>query len=56
MLDKSRRQVSVEEGMEFAKKNNIYFMETSAKTGHNVDEVSFIWLNKSLKGIQSISI
>jgi Ras-related protein Rab-2A len=32
------RQVTRDEGEEFAKKNGLYFMETSAKTAENVDE------------------
>ena len=32
-----KRQVTYEEGEEFAKKNNIMFLETSAKTRHNID-------------------
>lgn len=35
-----RRQVSTEEGERFAKDNNLIFMETSAKTAFNVEEVS----------------
>ena len=27
--------------MSFAKENGIYFMETSAKTGHNIDQVFY---------------
>lgn len=34
----SRRQVSADEGREFAKENAISFFETSAKTGFNVHE------------------
>jgi GTPase SAR1 family protein len=36
--DKSLRKVSIEEATEFSKKHNLLFMETSAKTGHNVKE------------------
>jgi Ras-related protein Rab-2A len=36
-----RRQVSTEEGERFAKDNGLIFMETSAKTAFNVEEVSF---------------
>ena len=36
----ARRQVSTEEGERFAKENNLIFMETSAKTAFNVEEVS----------------
>ena len=35
----ARRQVSTEEGERFAKENNLIFMETSAKTAFNVEEV-----------------
>jgi Ras-related protein Rab-2A len=37
-----RRAVSTEEGEQFAKENGMVFMETSAKTAHNVEDVSFI--------------
>lgn len=33
-----RREVSFEEGQQFAKKNNTMFFETSAKTAMNVEE------------------
>ena len=36
---KKEREVSTEEGKEFADKNNIIFLETSAKTGQNVDDI-----------------
>merc|ERR1719382_76242 len=36
------RQVSAEEGAAFAKTNGLLFLETSAKTGHNVDEAFLI--------------
>jgi hypothetical protein len=32
--------VSTEEGEQFAKENGLVFMETSAKTAHNVEDVS----------------
>jgi hypothetical protein len=35
-----RRAVSIEEGEQFAKENGLVFMETSAKTAHNVENVS----------------
>jgi Ras-related protein Rab-2A len=35
----ARRQVSNEEGERFAKENGLIFMETSAKTAFNVEEV-----------------
>lgn len=34
-----RRQVSTEEGERFAKENGLIFLETSAKTAHNVEDV-----------------
>jgi Ras-related protein Rab-2A len=34
-----RRAVSYEEGESFAKTHGLFFMESSAKTAHNVDEV-----------------
>lgn len=35
----SRRQVSTEEGERFAKDNGLIFLETSAKTAFNVEDV-----------------
>ena len=34
-----RREVFIEEGQKFAEANGIIFLETSAKTGINIDEV-----------------
>jgi Ras-related protein Rab-2A len=34
-----KRVVSTEEGEQFARENGLAFMETSAKTRHNVDQV-----------------
>lgn len=36
--DLERREVSKEEGEEFAKKHNLLFLETSAKTAMNVED------------------
>jgi len=36
------RQISCEDGKEFAFKNNLLFFETSAKTGENIEKVSYI--------------
>ena len=36
---KDKREVSYEEGKDLANKNGIIFMETSAKTGENVNEI-----------------
>ena len=34
----NEREVSYQEGLEFAKKNKLIFFETSAKTGEGVEE------------------
>lgn len=34
----SKRAVTKQEGEEFAKKNGLYFLETSAKTADNVEQ------------------
>jgi GTPase SAR1 family protein len=36
---KERRQVTFEEGQEYAKKNKMIFFECSAKSGYNIEEV-----------------
>ena len=41
----ARRQVSTEEGDRFAKENGLIFMETSAKTAFNVEDVSALKLD-----------
>lgn len=35
----ANRAVTKEEGEHFAKENNLFFLETSAKTAQNVEEV-----------------
>ena len=35
---KAERELTTEEGQEFANKHNLIFFETSAKTGHNIEE------------------
>ena len=45
---KEKRQVSETEGRDFALDNNLLWMETSAKTATNVDEM-FITLISSIK-------
>ncbi|CAM6098430.1 unnamed protein product [Calypogeia fissa] len=46
-----RRAVSTEEGEQFAKENGLVFMETSAKTAHNVEEA---FINTAAKIYQKI--
>ena len=41
-----KRVISTEEGEKYSKDNNIYFMEVSAKTGENVNEL----FSKAIKG------
>ena len=43
----SRRNVSYEEGQRFARDNNLLFMESSAKTGNNVEN-AFLGCSKSI--------
>ena len=38
VINQHRREVSFEEGQAFAKKNNLMFFETSAKTALNVEK------------------
>lgn len=46
------REVSTEEGTEFAKKHNLIFYETSAKTGLNIEQAfvtSAVVINENIK-------
>ena len=43
------REVTKEEGMNFAKENSSKFLETSAKTRTNVDEVFFMAVREIMK-------
>ena len=52
----ARRQVSTEEGDRFAKENGLIFMETSAKTAFNVEEVSFFLFNLFQAFLQTSSL
>jgi len=39
LLNQIRREVTYEEGIQFAEENNLLFLETSAKTGRNVKKI-----------------
>ena len=58
-----RRAVTTEEGEQFAKEHGLVFLETSAKTAHNVEEVrvlqgqvictsqAFCWPGRKMIGV-----
>lgn len=46
----SRREVKREEGEAFAREHGMIFMEASAKTAQNVEEVSFILFGEAPGG------
>ena len=48
-----KRQVSYEKGLEYANSNNINFIETSAKTGENVENVFYNCTKKKKKKIKN---
>lgn len=49
--DLDRREVTTEEGVEFAEKNGLLFIETSAKTSNNVEEAFMKVAEKIYKNI-----
>ena len=51
-----RRAVSTEEGEQFAKENGLVFMETSAKTAHNVEDVCTILCFQTINSLTGILI
>ena len=42
MFPQHRRAVTTEEGEQFAKEHGLIFLETSARTAHNVEDVSAV--------------
>jgi tRNA U34 5-carboxymethylaminomethyl modifying GTPase MnmE/TrmE len=48
-----KRKVSYEKGYEFAQRNNINFIETSAKTGENVENVFYNCTNEIANRIKN---
>lgn len=48
----SDRQITIEEGEQRAKELNVMFIETSAKTGSNVKQVSLRALQRQMDLIQ----
>ena len=48
-----QRQVTREEGLRFARSHNMDYMETSAKSGHNVEEAFHILAEKILSMIEN---
>ncbi|XP_666418.1 Rab2 GTPase [Cryptosporidium hominis TU502] len=49
--DLDRREVTTEEGVEFAEQNGLLFIETSAKTSNNVEEAFLKVAEKIYKNI-----
>ena len=48
-IDRSEREVTIEEGKKFAESYNMMFIETSAKTGENITELFEILTRDILK-------
>ena len=51
----NRREVTFEEGLEFAKSNGLEFLETSALTTSNVEKVKILRLNDCFKAFYEIT-
>jgi GTPase SAR1 family protein len=47
-----KRQVTTEEASEYALNNNLYFLETSAKIGYNIEELFLLGVEEILDKIQ----
>jgi GTPase SAR1 family protein len=46
-----KRQVTTEEASEYALNNNLYFLETSAKSGYNIQELFLMGVDEILDKI-----
>ncbi|XP_026190102.1 ras-related protein Rab-2A [Cyclospora cayetanensis] len=51
--DLERREVTFQEGQDFARQNNLIFLETSAKTSQNVEEAFILTARKIYENIQA---
>jgi GTPase SAR1 family protein len=47
-----KRQVTTEEASEYALNNNLYFLETSAKSGYNIQELFLMGVDEILDKIE----
>ena len=52
----SKRQVTTEEAQEFATENGIFFMETSALTGFNIDNLFLHVAKEVMEDIENGSL
>lgn len=52
----SKRQVTTEEAQEFATENGIFFMETSAVTGFNIDNLFLYVAKEVMENIENGSL